>query len=76
MAKAKAKIVVDVTLKLDAEEAGYLLDLLSAHVGGNLCLEDEPLGRIRIALEGVAVRRLYAVNKQRTGSRYAALYRD
>jgi len=40
-------------LFLDAEEAGFLKDLLCAHVAGRLTLDAEPLGRIRKALMGV-----------------------
>lgn len=71
MAEAQKKAVA---LILDTEEAGYLLDLLDAHVGGGLTQDEEPLGRIRAALVDSGVRRLYARN--RTIGEYASLFRD
>lgn len=64
MATAKKKTTVK--LELDSEEAGYLFDLLYAHVGGPLTLRDFPLGRIREALDDAGVTRLYAVNLARS----------
>lgn len=78
MAKVTAKKVVQsYTVELDAEEAGYLLELLMAHVGGTLTLEGQPLGNIRVALEEADVERIEAENYQGAGSwsRYAALRR-
>lgn len=59
-------------LELDEEEAGYLKDLLAAHVGGTLTTDRQPLGRIRVALEDVP--RLHAVNSRISGA-YAVLGR-
>jgi hypothetical protein len=74
MAKAKVqKSETVVTLELNGEEAGYLLDLLSAHVGGPLTLEREPLGSIRVALAEAGVERRYAFNTAYQGH-YAVLY--
>lgn len=68
-----------ILLALDSEEAGYLLDLLSAHVGGTLTINDAPLGRVRKALEGADVRRLYpevaGSGVQGTGAFYPAMSR-
>ena len=63
-AELKAITVTRVTLTLDTEEAGYLLDLLLHHVAGHLTSDDEPLGSIRVALEtsGVERRRAWNVN--------------
>lgn len=76
MAKVTAKKVVQsYTVEMDVEEAGYLLELLMAHVGGTLMLEGQPLGNIRIALEEAGVERIEAENYQRVGFQYAALRR-
>lgn len=42
-----------VALFMDAEEAGYLRDLLNAHVGGRLTVANGALNRIRRALATV-----------------------
>lgn len=63
-----------VTLTLDTEEAGYLIDLLAAHVGGSLLDASEPLGRIRQALRAAGVERRHAVARP-NGQSYAAIYR-
>ena len=62
-----------IVLTLDAQEAGYLLDLLSAHVGGSLTTSDQPLGRIRSALHSAKVKRINAWN-QRGSTVYASLF--
>lgn len=80
MAKASIKTNPVITLTLDEEEAGYLLDLLSDHVGGSLTLDLAPLGRIRLALNDAEVERLYAFNSnQGYGTRnvtYAVLEKE
>ena len=50
------------TLELDGEEAGFLLDLLGAHVGGTLVSGGQPLGRVLDKLEHQGVLRFYAKN--------------
>lgn len=70
MANAK---LAEIQLKLSAEEAGYLLDALWAHLGGTLATDREPLGRIRIALDSAGVKRLRA---HRENNDYAQLYRN
>jgi hypothetical protein len=49
-----------VTLKIDKEAAGYLVDLLNSQSGGAVLNSDEPLGRVRVALD--------ALRHTRTGS--------
>lgn len=53
-------------LNLDADEAGYLKELLLAHVAGALTFPGEPLGRILEALEGANVpeRRIRNLNDE------------
>lgn len=65
--------IVGVVLTLDKEEAGYLLDMLLAHVGGELTFDGEPLGRIREALKESGIKRLHAKNTN--SGRYASLHR-
>jgi len=57
--------VTMVTLTLDEQEAGYLLELLHAHVAGSLASTGRPLDRIRVALKAVNVTRLIAYNSNR-----------
>lgn len=76
MAHAEQKtetVVTGVTLDLDPEEAGYLIDLLSAHVGGSLTTNAQPLGRIRAALVAAGVTRHNAWNS-RGRQTYASLF--
>jgi len=40
-----------ITLNLDKEAAGYLVDLLYAQIGGRATVTGEPLGRVREALD-------------------------
>ncbi len=75
MAEATKSEVVTVRLELDAEEAGYLYDLLRSHVGGELINDAEPLGRIRKALLAAGVVRRNAHRAHNTGLEHAALYR-
>lgn len=49
-----------VTLLLDSEEAGYLLNALTEHLGGVLLTKDAPLGRIRSALQEAGVKEVHA----------------
>lgn len=67
MASAKKNVVPAVenfTLELNAEEAGYLFDLLYRNVAGELTNGDGPLGKIRIALTDAGVSKDFvAVNK-------------
>lgn len=65
-----------VTLTLDTEEAGYLLDLLTSHVAGHLTLDEAPLGRVREALEvsGVAVKRAHNANEMTDEGDYTRPY--
>jgi hypothetical protein len=56
-------------LFLDAEEAGYLKDVMRAHVAGTLTTHNNPLARIRRALTSVP-RRL----AQRSGMSYVQPY--
>jgi hypothetical protein len=70
-----------VSIKIDKEAAGYLVDLLSGHVGGRATLDTEPLGRIRLALNAVrfsegpdAFDRRYLVNHP-TDQKYPNLAR-
>ena len=67
-------VITRVQLTLNAEEAGYLLDLLTAHVGGELTEPSGPLGNILGALKGAKVKRIYARNSK--GNVYASLYRQ
>lgn len=73
MAKAEQKTVKTIKLQLDEKEAGYLLDLLSGYVAGDLARDPAPLGRIRLALEDAEVERYYAVNINYGASKYAIL---
>ena len=68
----RVKTVTAYHLTLSPEEAGYLLDLLSAHVGGELTYDDNPLGAIRMALRDAEVERKYAARKDSLGP-YAVL---
>lgn len=61
-----------VALFLDAEEAGYLKDLLRAHVGGTLTTRMQPLARIRMALKDVP-RRLARRGDRAYSQPYAVL---
>lgn len=69
------KIVSGYTLTLNPEEAGYLLDLLSAHVSGPLTMTTDPLGAIRVALAQAGVKRLLARNINVADRQYAVLTR-
>ena len=71
----QVKTVAEYQLTLSAEEAGYLLDLLTAHVGGELTLDREPLGAIRLALKDAGVSRKYAHNAAGGVRPYANLKR-
>ena len=64
-------------LFLDAEEAGFLKDLLMCHVAGKLTTGDEPLARVRNALADVD-RRLSRKSPEYGHSGYAVLesYQD
>jgi hypothetical protein len=42
-----------ITLVIDKEAAGYLVDLLNAEVAGKITTDREPLGRIRLALDKI-----------------------
>ncbi len=76
MAHAKTVKTVEVTLTLDEDEAGYLLDMLSAHVAGSLINDHEPLGRIRNALKDANAVRKYAIKESAYGDRgYAVISR-
>jgi hypothetical protein len=57
-----------VTLVIDKEAAGYLVDLLNAEIAGKITTDREPLGRVRLALDKIrfgdgpdAFRRQYLV---------------
>lgn len=80
MAEASIKTNPVITLTLDEEEAGYLLDLLSAHVGGSLTRDHAPLARIRLALNDAEVERLRALNYNQgygvQATRYAILEKE
>lgn len=80
MAEASIETNPVITLTLDEEEAGYLLDLLSAHIGGGLTRDLAPLGRIRLALNDAEVERVHAFNSnQGYGTRnvtYAVLEKE
>jgi hypothetical protein len=78
MAKATKAEVTTVTLELDEEEAGYLRDLLFAHVAGSLINPGQPLGRISRALAAAEVKRISAYNYNEHGAKgagHACLYR-
>jgi hypothetical protein len=64
-------------LFLDAEEAGFLKDLLMCHVAGKLTTGDEPLARVRKALADVD-RRLSRKSPEYGHSGYAVVesYQD
>lgn len=66
MAKAKKSKKVTVKLTLTGHEAGALLDVLSAHVGGLATCDEEVLGRIRVALKSTEVERVYLTDKRFT----------
>jgi hypothetical protein len=53
----------NVVLVLDAEEAGFLLHLLRAGVGGSLVNTYAPLARVGVALMRAGVKRRYPVEK-------------
>jgi hypothetical protein len=59
-------------LFLDAEEAGFLKDLLMRHVAGTLTTGDQPLARVRKALAPVD-RRLSRLAPESGHSGYAVL---
>jgi hypothetical protein len=75
MASASKETTTVVTLTLDVEESGYLLNLLTAHVGGRLTIGSQPLGRISAVLEDAGVEGIRAYNANGSGV-YAALYRS
>lgn len=47
----RIQVVEVIPLHIDREAAGYLVDLLNGQVGGRATKDDEPLGRIRHALD-------------------------
>lgn len=49
----KIEITEVISLKIDKEAAGYLVDLLNSQVGGRATIDREPLGRVRMALDAV-----------------------
>lgn len=75
MADAEIEVIktTRVTLAMDEEEAGYLLDALSAHLAGSLVNSNNPLGKVRMALEEAKVQRIRAWRIKGLGD-YAALY--
>lgn len=62
-----------VTLVMDEEEAGYLLDVLTRHLAGTLVGETRPLGSIRLALKAAQVQQIKAWRVKGIGD-YAAIY--
>ena len=70
--KITEKVVKGVNLDLDPIEAGCLLDLLMAHVGGPATKDREPLGRIRVALLQAEVQRakMENTNRYKVADRY------
>lgn len=42
-----------ITLVIDKEAAGYLVDLLNSEVAGKITTDREPLGRVRLALDKI-----------------------
>lgn len=59
---SKQIVTINYTLTMDPEEAGYLYDLMMAHVAGDLVDHHEPLGRIITALNHSSIQRIYAHN--------------
>lgn len=47
----RIEIAEVIPLMIDREAAGYLIDLLNAHVAGKATCHGEPLGRVRQALD-------------------------
>jgi len=74
MAKLETETQVTYVLTLDAEEAGYLKDLLSAHIAGGMTSGVQPLGRIRVALADVE--RMYLYDSRADATNHPVLWRS
>lgn len=70
---AEVTRVTKITLVLDEYESGYLLNLLGAHVAGDLLRDGAPLERIHRALYDAGVKEILARNTSPTGTNYATL---
>lgn len=75
MADAEQEVVkqVRVTLHMDEEEAGYLLNALGSHIAGSLVSYNQPLGKVRTALKDAGVQEIKAWRVKGIGD-YAAIY--